>query len=93
MTSISEHFAKLGDCFAADTETALAPKCFEGRDQVRLFQAWSPDHNFWLDLAQLSDNDWSELKINLENCSLSPRSGTTPPLTYGCCRDVASTSR
>ena len=70
MTSISEHFAKIGDCFAADLETALAPKCFEGRDQVRLFQAYSPAHNFWFDLAELSDDDWSELKINLENPSL-----------------------
>ena len=70
MKSISEHFALVGDKFAADTETALAPKCFEGRKQVRLFQAWSPSHSFWLDLAQLDDDDWAELKVCLENPGL-----------------------
>ena len=71
MTSISENFALIGDKFAADLETALAPKCFEGRDQVRLFQAWSPSHSFYIDLAQLDDDDWSELKLCLENPGLA----------------------
>ena len=70
MTSISEHFAKIGEHFAADTETALAPECFKGRDHVRLFQAYNPDYSFHIDLAQLDDDDWSELKVNLENPGL-----------------------
>ena len=56
--NIAEKFARIGDFFAADTETALAPKCFEGRDQVRLFQAYTPDYQFFIDLAQLDDDDW-----------------------------------
>ena len=32
--SISQHFEMLGPCFSADTETAMAPKAFEGRDCV-----------------------------------------------------------
>ena len=39
--SISQHFEMLGPCFSADTETAMAPKAFEGRDCVRLFQAYN----------------------------------------------------
>ena len=27
--TIAEKFARIGDFFAADTETALAPKCFQ----------------------------------------------------------------
>ena len=70
MTSISEHFANIGDYFAADTETALAPECFKGRDHVRLFQAYNPDYSFYIDLAQLDNDDWCELKVNLENPGL-----------------------
>jgi DNA polymerase-1 len=69
--SISKNFALVGDRFAADMETALAPECFKGRDCVRLFQAYSPDHEFSIDLAQLDDDEWSELKFNLENPDLN----------------------
>ena len=84
MTSISEHFANIGDYFAADTETALAPECFKGRDHVRLFQAYNPDYSFYIDLAQLDNDDWSELKVNLENPAFTPF-GTTPILTFAFC--------
>ena len=66
MTSISQHFQLLGPCFAADTETAMAPKAFEGRDCVRLFQAYSDSHSFWFDLKTFTDRQWDELKFWLE---------------------------
>ena len=34
------------------------------------FQAYNPDYSFHIDLAQLDDDDWSELKVNLENPGL-----------------------
>ena len=64
--TISEDFLALGPIGAFDTETAMAPKAFEGRDCVRLFQAYSPSHEFWYDLAQFSEADWDELKECLE---------------------------
>ena len=66
MRNISDDFAKLGTVFCVDTETALAPKCFEGREQVRLFQAYSPTHEFYYDLLTFDDADWGELRANLE---------------------------
>ena len=39
MTSIAEHFALVGDKFAADTPSRTGPQMLEGRKQVRLFQA------------------------------------------------------
>ena len=69
--SITENFAKLGDIGAFDTETALAPAAFKGRDHVRLLQAYSPDHCFWYDLAEFSEDDWGELRICLEDPALT----------------------
>ena len=66
MLSISQHFQALGPCFAADTETAMAPKAFGGRDCVRLFQAYSDSHSFWFDLKEFDDQQWAELKFWLE---------------------------
>jgi DNA polymerase I-like protein with 3'-5' exonuclease and polymerase domains len=70
MTSITEHFLTLGPRFAADTETAMAPLAFQGRDHVRLFQAYNPHHSFWIDLAELSDVEWAELRACLEDPAL-----------------------
>ena len=64
--SISQHFEMLGPCFSADTETAMAPKAFEGRDCVRLFQAYNESHSFWFDLKEFTDQDWAEMKFWLE---------------------------
>lgn len=68
--SISQHFQLLGSCFAADTETALAPKAFGGRDCVRLFQAYNENHSVWFDLKQFDDQQWAELKFWLEQPEL-----------------------
>ena len=64
--SIRQHFEEVGPMFALDTETAMAPVCFGGRDHVRLLQCWSSTHAFWLDLAELDDADWAQLKDCLE---------------------------
>ena len=69
--SISSDFHKLGPIAAFDTETAMAPRAFEGRNCVRLLQAYSPDHEFWYDLARFSDADWDELKRCLEDPELT----------------------
>ena len=69
--TITEDFLALGPVGAFDTETAMAPKAFEGRDCVRLFQAYSPMHEFWYDLAQFSEADWDELKRCLEDPELT----------------------
>ena len=52
--------------FALDTETAMAPVCFGGRSHVRLLQCYSSSHSFWLDLAELDELDWAQLKDCLE---------------------------
>ena len=44
----------------------MAPKAFEGRDCVRLFQAYSDSHSFWFDLKTFTDQQWDELKFWLE---------------------------
>ena len=36
--NIAEDFKKAGEVIAVDTETAMAPRAFEGRDCVRLLQ-------------------------------------------------------
>ncbi len=69
--SITSDFEKLGPIAAFDTETAMAPKAFEGRDCVRLLQAYSTTHEFWYDLAEFSDADWDELKRCLEDPELT----------------------
>ena len=68
---ITSDFQKLGCIAAFDTETAMAPKAFEGRDCVRLLQAYSTSHEFWYDLKTFTDADWAELKTCLENPGLT----------------------
>ena len=68
--NIAEDFKKAGRVIAVDTETAMAPRAFEGRDCVRLVQVYSPQHEFWYDLAEFSDDDWHELRIWLEDPAL-----------------------
>ena len=65
--TIAEDFKKAGLTIAIDTETAMAPRAFQGRDCVRLIQVYSPHHEFWYDLAEFSDEDWHELRIWLED--------------------------
>ncbi|MFZ9655407.1 MAG: DNA polymerase [Limnohabitans sp.] len=69
--TITEHFALLGDTAAFDTETAMAPAAFKGQGYVRLFQAYSESHSFWIDLAELSQSQWAELKGCLERKDLT----------------------
>jgi len=68
---ITSDFTKAGPVIAVDTETALAPRAFEGRDCVRLLQVYSPIHEFWYDLAQFSEFEWNELKSCLEDPDLT----------------------
>ena len=68
---ITSDFQALGPIAAFDTETAMAPKAFEGRACVRLLQAYSPTHEFWYDLKTFTDEDWSELKFCLEHPELT----------------------
>ena len=70
MATISENFRKAGPVICVDTETALAPKAFQGRDCVRLIQVYSPDHEFWYDLKTFSDIQWDELRNCLEDPEL-----------------------
>lgn len=65
--TITSDFAELGPMAALDTETAMAPQAFEGRDCVRLLQCHSDIHAFYYDLATFTDADWAELKTNLED--------------------------
>lgn len=69
--TITEHFFKLGNIFAADFETAMAPAAFRGRDHVRLFQAWNDNYSCWFDLAQFSDADWDEFQVNISSPELT----------------------
>ena len=70
MATISDNFLKAGRVICVDTETALAPKAFEGRHCVRLIQVYSPEHEFWYDLKTFSDIQWEELKNCLEDPEL-----------------------
>lgn len=52
--------ARLGTSFCLDTETALAPLCFQPR-QARLLQFHNDDVSFWCDLLTFGDEDWDLL--------------------------------
>lgn len=71
MRNISDDFGQVGNVFCLDMETELAPKCFEGRDQVRLLQIYSPKYEFWYDLQTFTDAEWDELKQCLESPDLT----------------------
>lgn len=68
---ITSDFTKAGPVIAVDTETAMAPRAFEGRDCVRLLQVYSPIHEFWYDLAEFGEFEWNELQSCLEDPELT----------------------
>ena len=53
-----------------DMETAFAPICFEGRDQVRLLQLLGDSHTYAYDLQTWSDAHWDVLGAWLDNPQL-----------------------
>ena len=69
--SISSNFDLLGSLAACDTETALAPLSFKGRNYVRLIQFWGESYSFYFDLKTFTDDDWQELKENMEQRDLT----------------------
>ena len=69
--SITSNFGLLGPLAACDTETALAPLSFQGRKYVRLIQFWGESFSFYYDLQTFSDEDWQELKENMEERDLT----------------------
>ena len=69
--SITSNFGLLGSFAACDTETAFAPLSFLGRKYVRLIQFWGESYSFYYDLQTFSDEDWQELKENMEQRDLT----------------------
>jgi DNA polymerase I-like protein with 3'-5' exonuclease and polymerase domains len=67
--SLLDDLASLGTCFALDTETALAPKCFEP-DQWRLLQLHNDSASLWYDIPTLSQEDRELLRSFLERRDL-----------------------
>lgn len=61
--------ARLGTTFCLDTETALAPKCFEPC-QARLIQFLNDETQGVFDLLQFDDAAWDNLRCFLERSDL-----------------------
>jgi DNA polymerase-1 len=68
-TQIAAELRQLGTSFALDTETALAPLCFEP-GQWRLLQLHSETASLWYDVPTLSSADFEVLKQFLERRDL-----------------------
>lgn len=58
--SITSELKRLGTCFCLDTETAMAPLCFQPR-QARLIQFHNDDASLYYDLLAFGDAEWEEL--------------------------------
>jgi DNA polymerase-1 len=67
--SVTSQLAQLGTCFCLDTETAMAPLCFEPR-QVRLIQFHNDDASLYFDLLTFGEQEWQELRAFLERSDL-----------------------
>lgn len=67
--SIAAELEQLGTCFALDTETALAPLCFQP-GHWRLLQLHNDQTSLWYDIPTLSPEDFEVLKIFLERRDL-----------------------
>lgn len=57
---LTSELEALGTCFCLDTETAMAPKCFQPR-QARLIQFHNDDARLYYDLLTFGDPEWEEL--------------------------------
>ena len=60
---LTSEIRSLGSLICCDTETALAPLSFQGRQHVRLIQFYSEQGEHWYDLKTFSDAQWDELKV------------------------------
>lgn len=70
MTLTSE-IRSLGSLICCDTETALAPLSFQGRQHVRLIQFYSELGERWYDLKTFTDAQWEELRVVMEDPSIT----------------------
>lgn len=68
-TNIAAELEQLGTCFALDTETALAPLCFQP-GQWRLLQLYNENASLWYDIPTLSADEREVLKTFLERRDL-----------------------
>lgn len=69
--TITSEIRSLGTLICCDTETALAPLSFQGRNYVRLIQFFSEQGECWYDLKTFTDADWLELKVVMEDPSIT----------------------
>lgn len=69
--SITSEITALGQLICCDTETALAPLSFQGRQYVRLIQFYSEQGERWYDLKTFTDAQWDELKVLMEDPSIT----------------------
>ena len=68
-TRLADRLAQLGTSFCLDTETAMAPLCFQTR-QARLIQLHNDYGSFWYDLAAFEQEHWEVLREFLERPGL-----------------------
>lgn len=68
MNDISD-LQRLGTAFCLDTETAMAPLCFQP-GQLRLVQLHNEDATLWYDVTALSRNEWKQLAAFLQRPDL-----------------------
>lgn len=64
--SIWNELKRLGTYFCLDTETAMAPQCFQPR-QARLIQFHNDTTSLYFDLLAFGDDEWAELGAFLED--------------------------
>lgn len=69
LTSDLSRLKQLGECFALDMETAMAPRCFAAR-QARLIQFANDSVVLTYDLLAFGQQEWSTLKEFLERPEL-----------------------
>lgn len=67
--SLTDRLAELGTCFCLDTETAMAPLCFEPR-QARLIQFHNDAASQHYDLLTFGQREWEVLREFLERSDL-----------------------
>lgn len=67
--SITSELQALGTCFCLDTETAMAPLCFQPR-QARLIQFHNDRASLYYDLLDFGEDEWEELGVFLSRSDL-----------------------
>jgi DNA polymerase-1 len=66
---LNQQLQQLGTSFCLDTETAMAPLCFQRR-QARLIQLHNDNVELWFDLAAFDETHWEVLRTFLERPEL-----------------------